>query len=197
MHLTLQRCCTVVCTLFVLLSITATSSAANESMTAIERAKLYPDSTRYIIRRNNKVVGDHTLNFSRQGDTLQVGNGDVSEVKLVANSSDEVQLTSAKGTTITQKLPYSSNHWNANVLDTSRLFNTITGNVSAVDIERIGTEEIKNRNGSVMATHYRYTGDIEADVWYDDAQRWVQLAFKGDDGSNIVYTAESLTMTQL
>jgi len=233
-YLTLKRFTTTTFSLLVLILLTTTMATAAAPRVASQLAQIYPENTRYIIRRNNKVVGVHTLKFSQEGDTLQVDvatrikitvlkvpvfkfsytsserwreerlvqvdartnrNGDVSEVQLIADAMGDVKLTTEQGTKTVGTLPFSSNHWNANVLNSTRLFNTITGNVSTVAIESLGTEEVRNKKGSVLAKHYRYTGDIEADVWYDDAQRWVQLSFKGDDGSNIVYTASDLSLS--
>ena len=39
----------------------------------------------------------------------------------------------------------------------------------------------------MAATRYAYSGDLKADVWYDDAGRWVKLRFRGRDGSVIEY----------
>ena len=57
------------------------------------------------------------------------------------------------------------------------------------DTERkfAGSETVMTENGPVTATRYRYSGELETEVWYDDAGRWVKLRFKGREGTPIAY----------
>lgn len=106
------------------------------------------------------------------------------EAKL---SGGLVAVTSAAGT-VTERAPiYPTNHWNASVLPETRVLNTLTGKINDVGIERRGREQVATEAGQVSATRYAYTGDLEADVWYDDAGRWVKLRFAARDGSVIEY----------
>lgn len=82
---------------------------------------------------------------------------------------------------------YPTNHWNADVLSHTRVLNTLTGRINEVTIERRGREDVSTERGAVMATRYAYAGDLETEVWYDDAGRWVKLRFSGRDGSVIEY----------
>jgi len=41
--------------------------------------------------------------------------------------------------------------------------------------------------GWVDANHYRYSGDVNKDQWFDDSGRWVKTVFKASDGSTIEY----------
>jgi len=68
--------------------------------------------------------------------------------------------------------------------------------MSQVVIDRVGNETLQDNNTSINANRYRYTGDIQADVWYDDENRWVKLEFKGEDGNVISYTANPLDFVQ-
>ena len=102
-------------------------------------------------------------------------------------SGDLVAVASADGT-VTERAPiYPTNHWNASVLPETRVINTLTGKINDVAIERRGRETVATEAGEVSATRYAYTGDLEADVWYDDAGRWVKLRFTARDGSVIEY----------
>lgn len=191
--------------------------ADSERLSAEEQAKLYPDTMHYTIRRKGKNVGTHTVSFNQDSNGLSVDveskitvtvlkvpvfrfkyisfeywqggklvslsaatdrNGDVTRAKLVPDSTSQ-----------------SSNHWNPAVLDSNSIFNTITGNISNVSIQNIGDVTLSSGEDSIAATHYRYTGDIQADVWYDSKNRWAKLQFKGDDGSNIIYTANPLVIS--
>lgn len=82
---------------------------------------------------------------------------------------------------------YPTDHWNPGVLATSRVLNTITGRVNDVRIVPQGTDHIVAEGRIIAATHYRYTGDLQNDVWYDERGHWVKLRFKAKDGSTIDY----------
>ncbi len=82
---------------------------------------------------------------------------------------------------------YPTNHWTANVLSQKRVLNTLTGQINRVSILPAGRETVATERGNVTATRYRYTGDLETEVWYDDARHWVKMRFAGRDGSSIEY----------
>lgn len=87
-------------------------------------------------------------------------------------------------------LEYSSNHWNSAVLTATSLFNTLTGKKNIVELEKLGVSQLDLPAGSIEATHFRYSGNLQAEVWYDNDGRWVQLRFEGNDGSVIFYQLE-------
>jgi len=92
--------------------------------------------------------------------------------------------------TVRETLPGSvlpSTHWNLNQVKQSVLLNTQYGTPSKVKIVDLGRETIKTASKSIQATHYRYSGDITLDQWFDDRGRWVKAAFKAFDGSEIEY----------
>lgn len=82
---------------------------------------------------------------------------------------------------------YPTDHWNPGVLETTRVLNTITGRVNDVRIVPQGTEKVVAEGRTISATHYRYTGDLQNEVWYDNRGRWVKMRFKAKDGSTIDY----------
>ena len=88
-------------------------------------------------------------------------------------------------------LDYSSNHWNPAVLRSTSLFNTLTGKKNSVELEKLGVSQLDLPAGNIEATHFRYSGDLQAEVWYDNSGRWVQLRFEGNDGSTIFYQLEN------
>ena len=67
------------------------------------------------------------------------------------------------------------------------MLNTITGAANAVTITAEGREERPTGTGPRPATRYRYAGELQAQVWYDGAGRWVGLRFSARDGSVIDY----------
>ncbi|MDV7341275.1 DUF6134 family protein [Terasakiella sp. A23] len=83
---------------------------------------------------------------------------------------------------------FSTNHWNMNVVEDSRVLNTLTGNLNEVTITPMGEEKVDVVGGTVMASRFDYSGDLkDTSVWYDDQGRWVKLQFKARDGSDIIY----------
>ena len=67
------------------------------------------------------------------------------------------------------------------------MLNSQNGALAKVQITPRGRETIKTANGSLEATRYSYTGDVEMDQWFDDRGRWVKASFKASDGSTIEY----------
>ena len=102
-------------------------------------------------------------------------------------SGNKLAVRNAEGGFFEQAPIYPTSHWNAAVLPETRVLNTLTGRINSVKIERRGPERGATEMGDITATRYAYTGDFEADVWYDDAGRWVKLRFQARDGSVIDY----------
>jgi hypothetical protein len=78
-------------------------------------------------------------------------------------------------------------HWNAAMLKGGLLLNTMTGELSNIDVFDQGLDTVDTRNGSLHAHHYLYSGDLNGEIWYDEDGRWVKLRFRADDGSIIDY----------
>ena len=73
------------------------------------------------------------------------------------------------------------------MLQSNRLFNTLTGRANQYQLEKIGEETLTAGAVKLSATRYRYSGQLNSDVWYDNRGRWVKLQFTADDGSVIEY----------
>ena len=82
---------------------------------------------------------------------------------------------------------YPTNHWNARVLTQDRVLNTLTGRLNTVRITPQERETVTTERGAIPATRYAYSGDLQTEIWYDDAGRWVKMRFAGRDGSTIEY----------
>ncbi len=113
-------------------------------------------------------------------------NGDTSSVTMM-RSGDAITISGPEGLLRTTPPLYPTNHWHAGVLTQPRVLNTITGAINAVRIEKREREAVETELGPVVATRYAYTGDLQTEVWYDDAGRWVKMRFKGRDGTMIDY----------
>ena len=113
-------------------------------------------------------------------------NGKVTTVKARAEGGKlEVDGPNGKATAPLGIFP--TDHWNAGVIDSTKLVNTINGHINNVRLVRQGEGKVETERGPVEATHYKYTGEIQNDVWYDAEGRWVQMRFKGGDGSTIEF----------
>ena len=97
----------------------------------------------------------------------------------------DVQRSSGHEVMPTGVLP--SSHWNVRQISQSSLLNTQNGNQALVKVTPLGREKIKTASGWIDATHYRYSGDVTKDQWFDDRGRWVKTTFPASDGSTIEY----------
>jgi len=150
-----------------------------------------------------KVLKVPVFSFDYQSSELWL-NGQLQQVEAETTENSKTTVVSAKregqafklkgtngGTSSAENgLSHTSNHWNPGVLSSGVLFNTLTGKPNQVSVESLGSTALELPVGTVQATHFRYSGNLQADVWYDSDGRWVQLAFKGGDGSNILYQFE-------
>lgn len=120
---------------------------------------------------------------------------------IEAEISDDVLVITDQGQSRTApRVNFPSNHWHPGVLAERRLFHTVHGKVHNIRIDLLGHEKIAlsgtdtdglATNAVVSAQRFQYQGGFSADVWYDQAWRWVQLKFQADDGSEIVYRCTS------
>jgi len=135
---------------------------------ALERAERYPSEMRYVISRKGKNVGSHRVQFTKNGASLQVDVESKIKItilkvpvfkfsyvakevwqdnKLVSieartnNGGDITEANFASGDSI-DPIPFSSNHWHADVVNANRIFNTLTGEVSVVDVQALGNDQL-------------------------------------------------------
>lgn len=71
-----------------------------------------------------------------------------------------------------------SSHWNILQIKGDRMLSTETGEVLDINVETIGTDTVMVGGEPVEATHYRLKSDLTVDLWYDNQNRWVKLAFE-------------------
>jgi len=77
--------------------------------------------------------------------------------------------------------------WNNDIVQSSTLMNTIDGAMMNVRAADLGSETVQTKRGNVAAHHYRLTGGLARDVWYDGDGNLAQVMFKADDGSTVMY----------
>jgi hypothetical protein len=112
-------------------------------------------------------------------------NGDYTHVE--ADRAGEGWRVRAEGETYETAVAVPTTHWNNAQLSSDVLLNTITGKLNRVTTERLGRETVATAFGDVTAHRFAYNGELETEVWYDDAGRWVKLRFRAEDGSTIDY----------
>jgi len=77
--------------------------------------------------------------------------------------------------------------WNPETVRHSVLLNTLDGSEMNVTVENLGTEKVDVNGNIVPATHYKLTGDLERELWFDTKGTLSKVRFTGDDGSDIQY----------
>jgi len=123
---------------------------------------------------------DATTTTNKEVETAKLDNSSGSSVMTSNGTSDQVPL-----------IAYATNHWNESAVEQSTLFNTVKGIQSKVSVEKISNEPLQLGETTLLTTHYKYTGDLIVESWYDERNRWVKLAFLGSDGSQITYIIDN------
>jgi hypothetical protein len=112
----------------------------------------------------------HTLQVSAKDDRLEVtGDGTASQ------TSDAI-------------IPASL--WNHDLVTRTVLLNTLTGKQMAVNVADLGIDSVPVHGSAVQAHHYKVTGELERDLWYDQSDTLVLVKFKAKDDSEIRYVLE-------
>lgn len=131
-------------------------------------ASLWRDGLLQRMQSKTDDDGDvHTVLVEARDDTLRV-------------TTDDVNVY----TTTDRMLP--TTYWMASTVSQSQLINSQTGELLDVEVFERGREQVPGPNGPIPATHYELTGDLEIDLWYDDAGILVGLAFVAR-GSDVTY----------
>jgi len=147
---------------------------------------------RYAYESGSQWCANHLVSlWARQND-----DGNKSEVNADSKGKG-MAIMGPRGVFRTEDRLFPTNHWNAGVLSQTQVLNTLSGEVSKVSIRPTQRELIEAEGRSIPAMGYRYTGDIETSVWYDDLGRWVKMRFTAEDGSIIDYRCTSCGQSPL
>ena len=68
---------------------------------------------------------------------------------------------------------FTTNHWHNEVLQNTKVFNTIIGRVDKVKVRKVGTDKFQCNGRTLSADRYKYSGQLRAESWYDRSGRWV------------------------
>lgn len=159
--------------------------------------------------RKGKDVGDYLVTFRGKGPDMTVAiNTDVT-VKLPVigvsvykfrQQSTETwrngKLTALTSKTDNNGTPHDirigptplvpASLWDADLVSSRQVLNTIDGSTDAISVRKIGTETVSTGSGPVKAMHYAVSGGLTRDVWYADG-KLVHVRFAAEDGSTVDY----------
>jgi hypothetical protein len=102
-------------------------------------------------------------------------NGEVYEVSARAEGEHTV-IDGRRGRVEAPATVVSNHPWNYDVLERTLLFDTQRGRLQQVQVSPAGAETITVAGREVAARKYLVTGDLERELWYDDAGNWLQSA---------------------
>ena len=77
--------------------------------------------------------------------------------------------------------------WQAGTVHQSSLLNTLDGTVMRVSVRDEGEDLLNTDGKSFPAHHYKMSGGLQRELWFDKSNTLVRLQFAAKDGSNIVY----------
>jgi len=139
--------------------------------------------------------------FRHESKEIWVGDRLTSLISVTDDNGDSVQLKVAplaKGTgLLVQKqdghlkvergiVPASL--WNASLVSRNRLLGTVGGDLLTTKATFVGDETISVLGKKVAVRHYRLSGGLKRDLWYDRSSNvLVQVRFKADDGSKVEF----------
>jgi hypothetical protein len=160
--------------------------------------------------RGGKDISDHTYSFSQNGSQLTVDIATDVTVKLPIlgtklysfqhRSRENWQggrLAQIQYNTNDNGKPNSVNISNANLVPASlwndqmltqrSVLNTVDGKEMSISAVDLGAQNVHAAGRSLRARHYRVSGDLQRDLWYDPTGLLVKVGFTADDGSAIQY----------
>lgn len=107
-----------------------------------------------------------------------VTNDDGDDYVVEANRTEQGLAVSVNGEA-TSVLPnwFPTTYWDKRTVMQNTLVATQDGGLLDVEINPAGTETLNVLGMDTVAEKYEMRGDLELDLWYDDQDRWVKLAF--------------------
>jgi hypothetical protein len=119
-------------------------------------------------------------------DSHFVENGEVYEVSARADG-DHTVINGRRGRIEAPAAIVSNHFWNHEVLDRTLLFDAQRGRLQRVQVTPAGTETITVAGRAVAARKYVVSGDLERELWYDEAGNWLRSRLE-HDGAKITMT---------
>jgi hypothetical protein len=100
---------------------------------------------------------------------------------------DEVAALHPSGHEVLPPDTLPTTHWNIAQVRQHTLLHTEYGTLYRIAVTTGGREIVRTASGSLSATRYDYSGQLQMTQWFDDRARWVHGEFKAHDGSIIEY----------
>jgi len=160
--------------------------------------------------RKGKDIGDHSYEFSGNEGSFtvkvatdiavriplirtiaysfeheSVENWEGGKLQLLSSSTNDDGAPQNLKTVNKGALPASL--WNDDIVRSGKLMNTIDGTIMSIRVADLGSETVMTKRGQVSTHHYRLSGGLARDVWYDSEGNLAQVMFKADDGSTVMY----------
>lgn len=159
--------------------------------------------------RKDRDIGDYVVTFRGSGDDVTVDIATDVKVKVpvigvrayrFSQTSTETwrggQLAGLTSRTDDNGTPHDirvgatslipASLWNADMVRSSAVLNTIDGSTDPISVSNLGTENVATGSGTVAATHYALRGGLNRDLWYAGATL-VHVRFAAEDGSQVDY----------
>lgn len=162
------------------------------------------------VMRKGKDIGDHSYRFSGSPGAFSVTVATDVAVKVplirttlysFKHSSVETwkgdQLKGLNSQTNDDGTPHKLNIgatkllpaslWNEDIVRSSKLVNTVDGKTMSVRVTDMGSETVPLKRGKITAHHYRLSGGLQRDLWFDPDGNLAHVSFTADDGSTVTY----------
>lgn len=79
-------------------------------------------------------------------------------------------------------------YWDPELLNSTHLLNSQTGELEPVEVKKLGASSIEYRGRQVPAVHYMISGeDLSIELWYSTEQEWLALESTLDNGKRLRY----------
>jgi hypothetical protein len=121
-------------------------------------------------------------------------NDDGTDHQIQADESKGALQITADGSSHAMPEPiFPASLWNPAALSQGQLLNSLTGATMAVQITDLGSDTVTTFTGAQPARHYRISGDLQRDIWFNAQGQLAGVAFKAKDGSSIYYRLDHVT----
>ena len=125
-------------------------------------------------------------------DTKTNDNGDKFFVRAAA-TQDGLSVESTSGAYVAPADILPTSYWRSDTVDQSKLLNTQDGRLLEVAVEKLGEEPVRAGDREIPAKRFRFSGDLELELWYGESAEWLRTRFEAR-GAEIDYTLEPGTL---
>ncbi len=131
--------------------------------------------------------GDRLISFSSWTSEKNIFKGRMKYEVAVEEDGDNLSVDAARDGWRAPITAVPASFWNSELVRANTLIDTIDGAKLAVTVEPLGEDIISVNGGQLGVSHYRISGDMERELWYDQDNILVQVKFTAQDGSEIQF----------